>query len=134
MRDEKIKQELSEIISSLPRWLYSKREYAPKMPINILAQFQPSKTKNERDYLLDPLLAQFYLAMLLRASSDPIKFECFGNVYFKQVRKAPIKTLAYKLGINHDTYYEWAHTTAESMLMLAKANAALKSDKILPTN
>jgi len=109
-----------------PRWLSSRRHYAQKLPMNILAQFQPSKTAPDRDYENSPFCAAFYLSLMLEIDKDVRKATCFLYVFFSHARPKPIKWLAYEFGVNKDTINEWAHEAAERIFKLARLNCQLQ--------
>jgi hypothetical protein len=107
------------------RWLYSRSKYAKQLPMNILAQFMPSKSGIERDYNNSQLCAAFHLALMLEIDKNIGKATCFLYVYFSKARPKPIKTLAFELGISRDTANQWAHDAAESIYRLANINVKL---------
>lgn len=123
---EKRNQEIRDFCEwEFPMWLYSRSKYAQSLPMNILAQFQPSKAPIDRDYDNSPLCAAFYLALMLKIQTDVRKATCFLYVFFPKARPKPVKWLSYELGINKDTVNEWAHETAVSIFRLARMNCQL---------
>lgn len=115
-------QEVKNLCEEYLIWLWSRRNYTPPPQINILQQFQPSKTVVPKDHKNSPLMAAFHRAILAAYDRDPKKTQCFAFVLFPQARPKPIKWLAWKLGINKDTVNEWGHQIAPSILSTAIAD------------
>lgn len=119
-----------------PRWLWSRSQYAPKLPLNILAQYQPSKAPLDRDYDNSPLCAEFYLALKLKMDIHPEKALCFMYVFFPKARpmvdsypipvRKPLKVLADELNTTRKTVDDWAHQAAIEIFGLAKTNLQLQ--------
>lgn len=110
-----------------PRWLYSRSKYAQQLPLNILAQFMPSKSGEERDYPNDPFCAAFHLALMLEINRNLNSAICFMYIYFGKARPKPIKSLAYDLDISRETVNQWAHKSAENIYRLAQINVQLNA-------
>lgn len=125
---EKRNQEIRDFCEwDYPRWLYSRSKYAQQLPLNILAQFMPSKSSIERDYENSQFCAAFHLALMFEIDRDIKKATCFLYVFFPRAKPAPLKTLAYDYGIHRETAFEWAHQTAENIFRLAKINCKLNT-------
>lgn len=123
---EKSNQKIHDFCEEHARWIESKRFFARPTPLNILAQFQPSKSKEPPDAELSPLHSFFHCSMLLWKDQDARAFVCFVNVYFPWARIKPMKALAHDLGINRDTAYDLANRTAESIYWQAQASLKMR--------
>jgi hypothetical protein len=89
-------------------WCHEKRYFAPPVPQNILAQFQPrSRPAMEPDGELSSEMAFFNMAVHGLAEEEPEDAICFSLYYFHGFR--PVKTLAAAVGISRKTFYERIH-------------------------
>jgi hypothetical protein len=102
------------------------------LPVNILAQYQPSRNAPDRDYENSPFCAAFYLALLLEISKDVQRATCFLYVFFPRARPRPVKSLAFDFNINKDTVNEWAHEAALDIFKLARLNIQLQDMRSNP--
>jgi len=120
-------QEIREFCQQeFPLWLYSRSKYVKRLPLNILEQFQPQKSYEERDYANSPFCAAFYLSLMLKVETDVQKATAFLYVFFPKARPEPVKSLAHRFAVDRDTVYLWAHDTAVDIFRLATINCRLQ--------
>lgn len=104
--------DIDELLYNWLYWIQTRRFYAPPVPPNMLMLMQVNRQAgreppNARN---DALSAAFNI--VLQGADVGYRLP-FLYVYLKQYRPAPIKTLAYELGIDADTVYQRAHAAAE---------------------
>jgi hypothetical protein len=92
-------------------WCFTRRYFAPPVPQNILAQFQPrTKPPREPDGPMDPDMAFLNMAIHGLAEEEPEEAICFSLFYFHGFR--PVKAMAAAMGIGTRTFYDRMHRFA----------------------
>jgi hypothetical protein len=125
---KQIYSELEEVIHNWISWLRTRKYYGAPVPQNILAQMQLDRRFREpHDHANDPMSASWNLVMSSSHALEPENFLPFLYVYLKEHRPAPVKALAYELGIDTDTVYQRAHNAAPRYLSQAKKLLELNS-------
>lgn len=115
-------QELSARCHDWAHWCHTRKYFAPPVPQNILAQFQPRRRPaREPDGPLDPDLAFLNMAIHSLAEEFPEESLCFSLYYFHQF--SPVKSIWRALEIGERTFYDRIHRFARRAL---KASARIK--------
>ena len=108
---------------NLPRWLATRKYFAPSIPIGILASLQPRKGGIERDYALSPLMSflnsqialqkdllgkEYYRAFLL------VYYRDAATRYYRSVDEkiTNVKQQADELQVSIDKIYDMSHKFA----------------------
>lgn len=136
-----INQEIKNIYQDdYPAWLNSRKQYAPAIPIGILASMQPSKSGIERDYPLSPLLsflnAQIMLQKELLGNESfrafiLVYYRSDATRYYKSIESniVNVKQHAGHLNVSYNTIYDMAHKFALTVYNQA-VSALATSNKI----
>jgi hypothetical protein len=113
--------ELEEVIHNWVSWLRTRKYYSAPIPENILAQMQMDRRSREpHDHKNDAMSASWNLVMSSAHTLEPENFLPFMYVYLREYRPAPVKAVAFELGIDRDTVYQRAHSVAPKYLYQAK--------------
>lgn len=131
-------QELNAYSLEWAHWCRTRKYFAPPVPQNILAQFQPRKRSNtEPDGPMDASLAFYNMAIHGLAEESPEDHICFTLYYYHGFR--PVKAMAAALGIGTRTFYDKmyrfgrrAHKLAATIKRIHLANSAEKPAQFSP--
>ena len=98
-------QEISLFCQEYGLWCRTRRLFAPPVPGNILARFQPRKYGGaEPDAQLISDMPFFNMAVHALATDYPQEGVCFTLYHVHGIR--PVKAIAASLGIGRRTFYE----------------------------
>lgn len=101
-------------------WCYTRRYFAPPVPQNILAQFQPRKrVAREPDGPMSADMAFFNMAIHGLHEEFPEESICFSLYYFHQFR--PVKSIWLALEIGERTFYDRLHRFGRRALKMSEA-------------
>jgi hypothetical protein len=113
--------EIEEVLYNWVSWLRTRKYYGCALPMNMLAQMQMDRRVLEpHDHKNDAMSASWNLVMSSAHNLEPENLLPFLYVYLREYRPAPVKAVAYELGIDRDTVYQRAHTVAPRYLYQAK--------------
>ncbi|AVF41566.1 hypothetical protein AL486_19115 [Pandoraea apista] len=111
-------QELQVLCLQYGQWCRTRRLFAPPVPSNILARFQPRECAAvEPDAQLIADMPFFNMAVHALANDYPQEGICFSLYHVHGFR--PVKTLAASLGIGRRTFYERVRKFSERALKLS---------------
>ncbi len=105
-------QELHALCLQYGEWCRTRRFFAPPVPGNLLAQFQPkARGIGEPDGELLPEMPYFNMAVHGLAEQEPEEAICFALFYNHGFR--PVKSIAAAMGISRRTFYYRMYRFAE---------------------
>ncbi|VVE50997.1 hypothetical protein PMO31116_04654 [Pandoraea morbifera] len=105
-------QQLHILCLQYGQWCRTRKFFAPPVPGNLLAQFQPKASGvGEPDAELLPEMPYFNMAVHGLAEQEPEEALCFALFYNHGFR--PVKSIAAAMGISRRTFYYRMYRFAE---------------------
>jgi hypothetical protein len=130
-----IYSELEEVLHNWVSWMRTRKYYAAPVPHNMLAGMMMDRAYREpHDHKNDAMSSAWNMVMSSSKELEPESYYPFLYVYLKEHRPAPVKALAYELGIDADTVYQRAHNAAPRYLRQAKHLHALNAKMVKDFN